>query len=236
MTRPLIAVPARFAASTSALRYAAEVNARALIEAVWRAGGEPVGIHPADSTAADVAERLARFDGVLLPGGGDLAPHRYGAADTHHSVYDVDDLQDEFDLEVARQAMDLGLPLLAVCRGLQVVNVVLGGSLEQDMGGTDREHRHIVHPVAIQRGTLLEQATRVEKTEASCYHHQRIDRIGAGLTVTARAADGTVEGLELPGHSGWFMAVQWHPEDTADRDPAQQALFDALVDAAHRRH
>ena len=197
-TRPLIAIPARFAATTSALRYAAEVNARALVEAVWRAGGEPVSIHPADPAGADVAERLARFDGVLLPGGGDLAPHRYGAADTHDSVYDVDDLQDVFDLEVARRALDSGLPLLAICRGLQVVNVALGGSLEQDMGGADREHRHIVHPVAIQRGTLLERATGAEKTEASCYHHQRVDRVGVGLTVTARAADGTVEGLELP--------------------------------------
>jgi putative glutamine amidotransferase len=232
VTRPLIAIPARFSATTSALRYAAEVNARALIEAVWRAGGEPASIHPAPG---DVASRLARFDGVLLPGGGDLAPHRYGAVDTHDSVYDVDDLQDTFDLEVARQTLDLGLPLLAICRGLQVVNVALGGTLEQDMGGPEREHRHIVHPMAIQRGTLLEQAIGAEKTEASCYHHQRVARLGVGLTVTASAADGTVEGLELPGLPGWFTAVQWHPEDTAAEDPAQQSLFDAHVRAARNR-
>ncbi|MCZ0985120.1 gamma-glutamyl-gamma-aminobutyrate hydrolase family protein [Streptomyces diastatochromogenes] len=229
--RPLIAVPARFSATTSALRYAAEVNARALIEAVWRAGGEPVSIHPAES---DVAARLTRFEGVLLPGGGDLAPHRYGAATTHDSVYDVDDLQDTFDLRVARHALDSGLPLLAVCRGLQVVNVALGGSLEQDMGGPEHEHRHLVHPVRIRRGTLLEGATGAEKADASCYHHQRVDRLGHGLTVTATAADGTVEGLELPGARGWFTAVQWHPEDTAHEDPAQQGLFDALVAAARR--
>lgn len=232
MTRPLIAVPARFSETTSALRHAAEVNACALIEAVWRAYGEPVTIHPADPAVTDVTARLARFDGVLLPGGGDLAPHRYGAADTHDSVYDVDDLQDTFDLEVARRTMDLGLPLLAVCRGLQVVNVALGGTLEQDMGGPEREHRHVVHPVAIERGTLLERATGAQKAEASCYHHQRVERLGSGLTVTARAADGTVEGLELPYAEGWFTAVQWHPEDTAHEDPVQQALFDALVGAA----
>ncbi|MEW2117812.1 gamma-glutamyl-gamma-aminobutyrate hydrolase family protein [Streptomyces sp. NPDC005474] len=232
MTRPLIAIPARFSATSSALRYAAEVNAAALIEAVWRAGGEPASIHPA---AGDVSARLARFDGVLLPGGGDLAPHRYGAVDTHDSVYDVDDLQDAFDLEVARRTLDLGLPLLAICRGMQVVNVALGGTLEQDMGGPEREHRHVVHPVAIQSGTLLEQATGAEKTEASCYHHQRVEGLGAGLTVTARAADGTVEGLELPGLPGWFTAVQWHPEDTAGEDAAQQGLFDAHVRAARDR-
>ncbi|MFE2101182.1 MULTISPECIES: gamma-glutamyl-gamma-aminobutyrate hydrolase family protein [unclassified Streptomyces] len=230
--RPLIAVPARFSATTSALRYAAEVNARALIEAVWRAGGEPVGIHPAES---DVAARLVRFDGVLLPGGGDLAPHRYGAATTHDSVYDVDELQDTFDLRVARHTLGAGLPLLAVCRGLQVVNVALGGSLEQDMGGPEHEHRHLVHPVRIRSGTLLEEATGAGKADASCYHHQRVDRPGEGLTVTATAADGTVEGLELPGAQGWFTAVQWHPEDTAHEDPAQQGLFDALVSAARTR-
>ncbi|MFF0015093.1 gamma-glutamyl-gamma-aminobutyrate hydrolase family protein [Streptomyces sp. NPDC005374] len=231
--RPLIAVPARFSATASALRYAAEVNARALIEAVWRAGGEPAGIHP---STTDVPARLARFDGVLLPGGGDLAPHRYGAQEVHADVYDVDDLQDAFDLEVARAALDSGLPLLAICRGLQVVDVALGGTLEQDMGGPEREHRHLVHPVEIERGTLLEQATGAQKLDVSCYHHQRVDRLGSGLTATARAADGTVEGLELPGLPGWFTAVQWHPEDTAHEDPAQQGLFDALVRAARDRH
>ena len=232
MTRPLIAIPARFSATTSALRYAAEVNARALVEAVWRAGGEPASIHPA---ASDAAARLARFDGVLLPGGGDLAPYRYGATGAHASVYDVDEAQDAFDLDVARAAVESGIPLLAVCRGLQVVNVALGGTLEQDMGGPDHEHRHLVHPVALRRGTLLEQATGAQKVDASCYHHQRVDRLGEGLEVTARAADGTVEGIELLGAGGWFTAVQWHPEDTAEEDPVQQALFDALVRAAGRR-
>ncbi|MGI5460646.1 gamma-glutamyl-gamma-aminobutyrate hydrolase family protein [Streptomyces sp. CA-249302] len=229
MTRPLIAIPARFSATTSALRYAAEVNARALIEAVWRAGGEPASIHPAPG---GVAERLARFDGVLLPGGGDLAPHRYSVDDTHDSVYDVDEVQDAFDLEVARQALESGIPLLAICRGLQVVNVALGGTLDQDMGGPGRDHRHVVHPVTLEPGSTVALAAGAEKTDASCYHHQRVGRRGEGLAVTAGAADGTVEGLELPTARGWFTAVQWHPEDTAHEDPAQQGLFDALVRAA----
>jgi putative glutamine amidotransferase len=231
VTRPLIAIPARFSATASALRYAAEVNARALVEAVWRAGGEPAGIHPADT---GTAARLARFDGVLLPGGGDLAPSRYGATGIHDTVYDVDTLQDTFDLDVARHALESGLPLLAVCRGLQVVNVALGGTLEQDMGGPEREHRHLVHPVILEPGSLVARAAGAEKVDASCYHHQRVDRLGRGLRVTARAADGTIEALELPSADGWFTAVQWHPEDTAREDPAQQGLFDALVRAASR--
>lgn len=227
--RPLVAIPARRAATTSALRYAAEVNARALIEAVWRAGGEPVSVHPAE---AEVAARLRRFDAVLLPGGGDLAPGTYGAADTHASVYDVDALQDTFDLQVALHALESGLPLLAVCRGMQAVNVALGGTLEQDMGGPGKDHRHLVHPVTVLPGTGLEQLTGAEKLTASCYHHQRVAELGEGLRVTATAADGTIEGLELPGARGWFTAVQWHPEDTAHEDPVQQGVFDELVRVA----
>jgi len=235
VTRPLIAIPARFSATTSALRYAAEVNARALIEAVWRAGGEPVSIHPSDPADTHVAPRLARFDGVLLPGGGDIAPHCYGVADIHDTVYDVDDLQDAFDIDVARYALEAGIPLLAICRGLQVVNVALGGSLHQDMGGADREHRHLLHPVIIRPGTRTAQAVGADKVEASCYHHQRVDRLGDGLTVTATAEDGTIEAVELPTTHGWFTAVQWHPEDTAHSDPAQQNLFDTLVRMAFSR-
>ncbi|MGP4004570.1 gamma-glutamyl-gamma-aminobutyrate hydrolase family protein [Streptomyces sp. 8N706] len=237
--RPLIAIPARFAASASALRYAAEVSARALVEAVWRAGGEPVTLHPyapgGTADPAQVAARLARFDGVLLPGGGDIAPHRYGAVSTHDSVYDVDDEQDGFDLEVARQALVAGLPLLAVCRGLQAVNTALGGTLHQDMGGPASEHRHVVHPVALRRGSRIARITGSEKAEVSCYHHQRVERTGDGLEITATAADGTVEALELVGADGWFTAVQWHPEDTAHDAPAQQRLFDTLVQAAAGR-
>jgi putative glutamine amidotransferase len=237
--RPLIALPARFAATASALRHPAEVNARALIESVWRAGGEPLTVHPhapgGTADPAEVAARLARFDGVLLPGGGDLAPHRYGAGVPHHSVYDVDEEQDAFDLEAARQALAAGLPLLAVCRGMQVVNTVLGGSLHQDMGGPDRAHRHVVHAVSFVPGSSLARITGTDKTEASCYHHQHVHRLGRGLDVTARAADGTVEAVDLADGAGWFTAVQWHPEDTAATDPAQQRIFDALVRAAASR-
>ncbi|MEV4571020.1 gamma-glutamyl-gamma-aminobutyrate hydrolase family protein [Nonomuraea sp. NPDC049419] len=235
--RPLIAIPARFSASASALRHAAEVNARALVGAVWRAGGEPVTLHPhAPGGRADpveVAGRLSRFDAVLLPGGGDLAPHRYGAGRVHDSVYDVDDEQDGFDLEAARQALALGLPLLAVCRGLHVVNTVFGGTLEQDMGDTG--HRHVVHPVAVLPGSSLERVTGAQKVRASCYHHQRVARLGTNLAVTAEAADGTIEAVEAPGAPSWFLAVQWHPEDTDGEDDAQRALFAAFVGAARRR-
>ncbi|WP_258053116.1 gamma-glutamyl-gamma-aminobutyrate hydrolase family protein [Streptomyces sp. Ru73] len=236
--RPLIALPQRFSATTSALRYEAVVTARALADAVLRAGGEPFMMHPhapeGQVDEAEVAARLARCDGVLLPGGGDLTPRLYegaGAA-VHESVYDVDAEQDAFDLAVARHALARGLPTLAVCRGLQVVNVALGGTLRQDMGGPDREHRHVVHPVRLTPGSAVARATGTERVDASCYHHQCVDRLGDGLVITGRAADGTIEALELPDARAWFTAVQWHPEDTAPKDPPQQGLFDALVSQA----
>ncbi|MFE7121187.1 gamma-glutamyl-gamma-aminobutyrate hydrolase family protein [Streptomyces sp. NPDC057654] len=232
--RPLIALPQRFSASASALRYGAVVTARALSAAVLRAGGEPFMMHPGPPEEA--AERLARCDGVLLPGGGDVAPHLYDSgAEVHDRVYDVDAEQDAFDFAVARHALAGGLPLLAVCRGLQVVNVALGGTLRQDMGGERADHRHRVHRVALTAGSVVASAMNAREVEVSCYHHQCADRLGEGLTVTGRAEDGTVEALELPGRRAWFAAIQWHPEDTALTDPAQQGLFDALV-AASRDH
>ncbi|MCM2387116.1 gamma-glutamyl-gamma-aminobutyrate hydrolase family protein [Streptomyces albipurpureus] len=237
LPRPLIAIPARFAASASALRYGAEVSARALVEAVWRAGGEPVTIHPyapgGFAYAADVAARLTRFDGVLLPGGDDLPPHLYEKEhDWRTRAPGMDDEQDGFDLEVARQALRLGRPLLAVCRGLQIVNTVLGGTLRHGVDGPEREHRHLVHPVTLRPGSRIARITGGEKAEVSCYHRLRVDRLGEGLRITARAADGTPEALELVGAKGWLTAVQWHPEDTAHEDPTQQRIFDALIKVA----
>ncbi len=235
MSRPLIAVPARFSSSAAALRYEAEVSARKLIEAVYAAGGEPLSVHPSAPggtiSEADVARRLDFADGVLLPGGGDLHPVHYGGA-RHESLYDLDLEQDAFDLAVARWSLRAGRPLLAICRGLQVVNVALGGTLVQDM---PRHHRHVRSELTLKPDTAVHGVLGQDVATISCYHHQAVDRLGTGLIATASADDGVVEAIELaePGR-GWFLAVQWHPEDTADGDPAQQRLFGALVSAAAR--
>ncbi|SED02741.1 putative glutamine amidotransferase [Amycolatopsis tolypomycina] len=222
--RPLIVVPARFSASASALRYRAEVGARALLEAVYAAGGEPLLMHPADP--GEVPSRLSIADGVLLPGGGDLHPSWAGQG-SHPAEYDVDVDQDAFDLAVASWALKAGRPLLAVCRGAQVVNVALGGDVVQDLPG----HRHRVHLAKTAPGTLLASLTG-DALEVSCFHHQGLGRLGAGLEVVAEAADGVPEAVELPSARGWFLGLQWHPEDTAATDPAQAALFAAFVAAA----
>lgn len=231
---PIVVIPGRFSASASALRYRAVVTARALSEAVLRAGGEPVTVHPwapdGAVVPADVADRLRFADAVLLPGGGDLSPERYGQATAHDAVYDVDHEQDAFDLAVAEWALGAGVPVLAVCRGTQVVNVLRGGDLRQHM---DDPHRHVVHDVAVDTGSRLAAAVGTRVT-ASCYHHQSLERLGEGIVPVARAEDGTVEAIELADPAGWFLGVQWHPEDTAAEDPVQLAVFRALVDAARR--
>lgn len=233
MPRPLIAIPARFSSSAAALRYQAEVSARKLVEAVYVAGGEPLTIHPSAPAGAvsdaEVAQRLDFADGVLLPGGGDLHPVHYGGAQ-HESLYDMDMEQDAFDLAVARWSLRVGRPLLAICRGMQVVNVAMGGTLVQDM---PRHHRHVRSKLALRPGTAVYGVLGRDTVTISCYHHQAVDRIGARLRPSASSEDGVVEAIELtkPGR-GWFLAVQWHPEDTAADDPPQQHLFDALVSAA----
>ncbi|GAB4012089.1 gamma-glutamyl-gamma-aminobutyrate hydrolase family protein [Nocardioides ultimimeridianus] len=229
--RPLIAIPARFSSSAAALRYGADVTARALVDAVYAAGGEPLVVHPVATDARidveAVAERLWFADGVLLPGGGDLASRWSGQGD-HDTLYDVDEEQDAFDLAVARFALEGGVPLLAICRGNQVVNVGLGGDLVQDLG--DRTHRHVVQPISVEPGSVL-AAVVGERPEISCFHHQALGRLGTGLRAVAHAPDGVIEAVELGG-PGWYLGVQWHPEDTAATDPRQAALFSALVEAA----
>lgn len=237
MTRPLVAVPARFAASTSALRYAAAVNARALLTMVHDAGGEPLSMLPwpdgADLADDVVADRMSFADGVLLPGGGDLAPSCYGQSVGSEHVYDVDPLQDAVDLAIARWALRSGVPLLAVCRGLHVVNVALGGTLEQHMEAPHREvvHKEVQHRVGVADAHWPAGVEVAGDLQVSCYHHQRIDRLGDGLATLARADDGTIEAVTRPGCDGWFLGVQWHPEDMSD-DAEQRGLVRAFVDAA----
>ncbi len=236
MPRPLIAVPGRFSASASALRFRAVVNASKLLGAVHAAGGEPLTVFPhalnGEVEPGEVAERLSWADGVLLPGGGDLAPRRYGQQPDSEHLYDVDDEQDGFDLAVAVWARQAAVPVLAICRGLQVVNAALGGDLEQHM---QTPHRHVVQPLTIDDPELA-GLLGTDTADISCYHHQRIGRLGAGLRTGAVAPDGTIEAVTDPQAPGWFLGIQWHAEDTAQSDPAQLALFEALVDrAAHER-
>jgi putative glutamine amidotransferase len=239
--RPLIAVVGRRASKSSVLRFSGTIAAEALCDAVLAAGGEPVIWHGGDRAAiAEAPARLTRFDAVVLPGGGDLSPARYAqAADAHCEA--ADHLQDEFDLAVIRSVLGstgLGasgshdaVPALAICRGLQVLNVACGGTLRQHLPDGPVPHLGGLHEITIARGTRLRQLADADTITVSSYHHQAIDRLGAGLHAIACAPDGCVEAVEHGAAS--VMGVQWHPEDQAG--PCDQALFDDLVARARDR-
>lgn len=233
--RPLIAVVGRRAVKSSVLRFSGSIAAEAVCDAVFRAGGEPVVMHGGDSTAiTEIPARLASFDGVCLPGGGDLNPARYAqAADARSEA--ADDLQDEFDFAVIRTVLGnagLGraLPALAICRGLQVLNVACGGTLRQHVAGGAVEHLDALHEVTIARGSRLRRLADADAIIVSSYHHQAIDRLGSGLHAVACAPDGCVEAVEH--RTAGVLAVQWHPEDQASTRGYDQALFDDLVTRA----
>jgi putative glutamine amidotransferase len=235
--RPLIAIPARFSEHATALRYRAEVMARALSEAVYAAGAEPLVIHPVAPDATidlDAArERLWFADGVLLPGGGDVSA-RWSGQQPHPSQYGVDEEQDAFDIAVVKVALADHLPLLAICRGTQLVNVALGGDLVQDMDDTTGNHRNRVHALDVDENSPLGEIVG-RRTTVSCSHHQCIATLGAGLVPAAYSSDGVIEAVTLEGHEGWYLGVQWHPEDSAASDPVQAAVFQHFTDAAAKR-
>ncbi len=207
------------------------------VDAVRRAGGIPVLLPPGESRWEDV---LRRLDGVILTGGGDISPETYGGSD-HPKLYMVDDERDASELTLARRAVDAGLPTLGICRGTQVLNVALGGTLVEhlpDVMGDEVAHRTpprdpIHHPVAVEPDSKLADAVGELNFECASWHHQGLKDVADGLRVVAHAPDGTIEAVELPSHP-WLVAVQWHPELTAADDPIQQRLFGALAEAARR--
>jgi putative glutamine amidotransferase len=239
--RPVVVIPARRSSSAAALRYRAEVSAAKLVQAVYDAGAEPFVLHPEvpEGIADDQLDRLVRdriwlVDGVLLPGGGDLAARWSGQAQ-HETQYDVDETQDAFDLALARVAIEDRIPLLAICRGTQVVNVARGGDLVQDMTeALGADHRHLVHEIEILEDSPLRAVVPDDRMTISCYHHQGLGRLGRGLRASAYAGDGTIEAVVLDDHQGWYLGVQWHPEDTAATDTQQAGVFSAFVEALSR--
>lgn len=215
---------------------AAVASPRAYTDALERAGACPVVLPPVPLTAERAKAWLAPFDGLLLTGGADVNPEHYGEA-PQPEVYGVDGVLDTFEIELGRAALDAGLPMLAVCRGLQVLNVILGGTLDQHITGRAGLVAHgepnggvgALHEVSIEPGTKLAKALGTDRVAGMSHHHQAVGRLGEGAVPTAWTDDGMVEAFELK--DCWVVAVQWHPEETADRDPVQQNLFDGFVAA-----
>jgi putative glutamine amidotransferase len=210
------------------------------VEAVRRAGGHPILLTSLDPGPA--AELLAPFDALLLAGGGDIDPAMYGQ-EPRTEVYGLDPDRDRLEMDLVRAALRQGKPALCVCRGMQLANVALGGTLLQHLPDLPEMGQHgvplgggTVHQVRVAKGSVLAQIVGGTRVRATCHHHQGVERLGEGLVGSAWSDDGLVEGLELGDpDGGWLVGVQWHPEETAAEDSSQQALFDALVSRAAER-
>ena len=236
---PLVAVPTYHLAPERVQRWRRGSFAlpEAYVAELRRAGARPLLLPPGGSGPA--ADLLEPFDGLLLAGGGDLDPASYGAA-PHPAVGPVDPDRDELELALVRAAARRVLPTLAICRGMQVLNVAFGGSLRQhlpDLAGL-LAHRAedggapTTHPLRVQPGSRLAEAVGGTGIVGLSQHHQGIERVGEGLVPTAWSPDGLVEALE--GEQGWMVGVLWHPEETAATDPRQRALLGAFVEQAAR--
>lgn len=206
------------------------------VAALRRAGLWPVLLPGPDPGRPE--DVLAPFSGLLLAGGGDIHPARYGGP-PHPEIYAVDRDRDDMEFDLVAAARRMGFPVFAVCRGFQVVNVAAGGTLRQhlpddDLGvghGRPISGRSTFHGVRVEEGSRLHGIVGGPVIEhCLSHHHQGVDHLGHDLRPVAWSDDGLVEALEPDGDDpGWLVAVQWHPEVTADDDPVQQALFDAFA-------
>jgi putative glutamine amidotransferase len=211
--------------------------------ALERAGALPVLI-PCGLQEATLRAIYQRLDAVLIPGGGDVDPRHYGA-EKHPLTDRIDPERDDTELTVTRWAVEDDLPLFGICRGHQVMNVALGGTLVQDIPSQiDTPITHYVskelprsaqgHEVSIHSTSRLAKIIGSTTVAVNSYHHQSVERPAPAAHVTAHAPDGIVEAMEVPDRR-FVLSVQWHPEDMVGDDEAMQRLFDAFVDAARER-
>lgn len=202
------------------------------LDAVRRAGGIPVLLAPGEPRWESLLELM---DGFILTGGGDIDPSRYSGR-RHETIYGTDSERDALELALARRVIDSELPTLGICRGAQVLNVAEGGTLIEHIPeehGDAVLHRApprepVPHAIRLSENSRLATIIGTREFQATSWHHQSPRQVGARFEIAARAPDGVIEALEMPGHP-WLIAVQWHPELTAASDPLQQRLFDSLV-------
>ena len=216
------------------------------LDALRRAGARTVILAPGEE--GDPEEILEPFDALLLVGGGDIDPARYGGSSNDH-VYGVEPDRDEAEIELLHTADRIAMPTLCICRGVQIMNVAFGGTLlghlpdvpGMQVHGVPLDQTQTIHDVIVEPGSRLSAVTKAERVASLSHHHQGIDRLGEGLVATGRTEDGLVEAIERIAPdpedpaAPWMLGVQWHPEETAERDSDQQALFDALTELGRDR-
>ena len=235
--RPLIGIPchADFRAGTGRPIYC---NNRTYVHAVEGAGGVPILIPLLDNLSS-LDTLLPRLDGLLLPGGVDVRPDYYGE-EPHPLLDDGDRKLDELELTLANWALQEDIPTLGVCRGMQLLNVAMGGSLYQDLlnqcpgsiqhCNRDLPRTHIAHRVYVEAGSRMDKILGTHEFWVNSLHHQAVKTPGKGVRISGRAEDGVAELLEAPEYR-FMMAVQCHPEEIYTKEPACARLFSAFVQA-----
>ena len=206
------------------------------VDAVRRAGGLPVLLPVGEP---DWKDWLSIVDGLVVIGGGDIDPDRYGGDTNHNSLAGIDQERDESELNLLRELVSGNeYPTLCICRGMQALNVALGGSLHEHIPEIQENDIHrgeaggwTIHEVSVDPDSFL--ANLMERINIATYsgHHQAIKELASSAKIVALAPDGIIEAMEVPGHP-WLVAVQWHPEMSANEEPSQQHIFDQLVEAA----
>ncbi|MFM8688434.1 MAG: gamma-glutamyl-gamma-aminobutyrate hydrolase family protein, partial [Acidimicrobiaceae bacterium] len=174
---------------------------------------------------------------VIIQGGGDIDPNRYGQQPRSTSIYGISTEHDDLEIAVIRAAIEQDKPVLAICRGLQILNVALGGTLHQhlaDVLADGESHWDKYHEIKLESTSRVAKAMKtISPKQSHSFHHQAIDKLAPGLVVTGRAPDQTIEAVEHNSKK-WIVGVQWHPEDDADTEPDQQNLFNGFVNAIAR--
>ena len=212
------------------------------VRAVVAAGGLPVLLLP-ECSPEETLELFGECDALLLTGGEDVDPIRFGAT-PHPALGTTDPRRDANELVLIAEARARGLPILGICRGVQIGNVAYGGTLIQDLpsqrpGTVDHDPPTArdapAHEISVTDGSLLHSILGATSLHANSFHHQAVDVVGAGLVVVAVAPDGVIEALESSNRGEWVVLVQWHPEELAMHpDAADMKLFAALIQAARR--
>ena len=188
----------------------------------------------------DIEDTMGDADGLLLQGGADIDPRNYGQKDTGCKGI-LDSRRDELEIAMVRYALNRYIPILAICRGMQILNVATGGSLRQHLDGdlgelhtrdSERERSFLAHPVYLKEKNILFRACNTLTLAVNSLHHQAIDKLGSGLIVEARSADGIIEAVSCPDHV-FCIGVQYHPEETLEK-PSSQELFNIFVDVARK--
>lgn len=225
MTRPIILVVGRWTDRVGKGSGNGVYVGPKLLAAVDRAGGEPIMVWP--QTAERAEQLVALADGIVLPGGVDLDLRPFGVPEVHPRETHAPPEQDAADVTIARAAVAAGKPILAICRGMQVLNIVMGGTIHQHFEETTVKHGDFRHAFDVVPGSTLERVLGGTRITGYSNHHQACDRLADGLICSAWADDRIIEGFESA--DGRILGVQWHPEVDAAESPVQQTPFAWLL-------